>query len=150
LELTLSTSIIDVGTGGGMPGIPLAILFPKVTFVLIDSIGKKINAVQKMVDSLRLSNVESQQSRSEDMKGKFDFVLGRAVASLELFYKQTKHLISKKSINSIPNGILYLRGKDFETDLNVLKVSSKIYSIYDFFKDDFFKTKYIVYLSSVK
>lgn len=138
------TQILDVGTGGGFPGIPLAIMFPQVRFHLIDSIGKKIRAVQHIAESLRLSNVSTDQVRAEHIEGKYDFVLGRAVTNLHAFYDWVKNNISGYHQHSIPNGILYLQGEKSTTPL----VPYAIYAIRDFFDDPFFETKQLVHLTS--
>ncbi len=112
IRFSPGTKILDVGTGGGFPGIPLAIFFPDVHFHLVDSIGKKIKVVKAISDELNLTNVTSEQTRVEIMKTKFDFIISRAVTQLPEFYHWVKHLISKNSENIMPNGILYLKGGD--------------------------------------
>ncbi len=139
-----STQILDVGTGGGFPGIPLAIMFPQVRFHLIDSIGKKIRAVQHIAESLALHNVSTDQVRAEQMEGKYDFVLGRAVTNLHAFYNWVKSNISGCNRHSIPNGVLYLQGPESIT----LPVQHTVYAIRDFFDDPFFETKQLIHLTS--
>ena len=140
------TKILDVGTGGGFPTIPLAILFPQVQFHAIDSTGKKIQAVQSIVNELSLSNVTTEQIRAENLKGKYDFVLGRAIAQLPTFYKWVKDKISPNSLHPLENGILYLKGGDFQGELSQLSMPHSVYNIQDFFDDPFFETKKIVHI----
>jgi 16S rRNA (guanine527-N7)-methyltransferase len=142
LQFKPATQVIDVGTGGGFPGIPLAILFPDVHFHLIDSITKKIKAVQAITQELGLHNVTTQITRAEVLKGQFDFVLGRGVTKLTTFYSWVKQLLSYTSQHSLPNGILYLTG-EIEP---ALPVKYKIYPIGQFFKEPFFETKKLVYI----
>lgn len=146
IKFVNGTKIIDVGTGGGFPGIPLAIMFPNVGFHLIDSIGKKITVVKEVAKELGLNNVTAEQSRSENIKKKFDFVVSRAVTDIPQFIGFTQHLLSPRDRNSIPNGILYLKGGDFRHELDKIKQYSEIYEITDFFKEEFFKEKRIVYI----
>ena len=146
IKFVNGTKIIDVGTGGGFPGIPLAIMFPNVGFHLIESIGKKITVVKEVAKELGLNNVTAVQSRSENIKKKFDFVVSRAVTDIPQFIGFTQHLLSPRDRNSIPNGILYLKGGDFRHELDKIKQYSEIYEITDFFKEEFFKEKRIVYI----
>ncbi len=136
------SKILDVGTGGGFPGIPLAILFPRARFMLIDSVGKKIKVTNNIARELGLNNVKTQQIKSTVLKGSFDFILGRAVAAFPSFYDSVKHLLSKKNPE---NGIFYLKGGDFSDELKRFK-NVNIYLLKDIFKDDFFETKKIIYL----
>ncbi|MFC2138183.1 16S rRNA (guanine(527)-N(7))-methyltransferase RsmG, partial [Bacteroidota bacterium] len=115
------TKIIDIGTGGGFPGIPLAIMFPKAEFVLVDSILKKINVVNEICNSINLQNVVAIQSRAEKIKEKFDFIVSRAVTAFPAFYKLFYKLISTQNINDLKNGILYLKGGDFEEELKTIQ-----------------------------
>jgi 16S rRNA (guanine527-N7)-methyltransferase len=142
IQFKPEAKIIDVGTGGGFPGIPLAILFPQVQFHLIDSIGKKIKAVQEISQALGLTNVTTQVTRAEVLKSQFDFILGRGVTKLATFYHWVKHLIARHSRHSLPNGILYLTG---DTSIEV-PIHSQIYPIKDFFHEPFFETKQLVHL----
>jgi len=136
------TQVLDVGTGGGFPGIPLAIMFPQAQFHLIDSVGKKINAVQHIAEELGLTNVSTHQIRAENIEGQYDFILGRAVTNLIPFYGWVKNNISFQDRHSIPNGILYLKGKEpIQTS-----VRHATYAISDFFDDSFFETKQLVHL----
>ncbi len=147
IQFVPGTKIMDVGTGGGFPGIPLAILFPEVDFYLIDTIGKKIKVVQDIVESLQLKNVKAEQKRAEDVKNKqFDFVVSRAVTRLPDFVNWVKYNISKKQKNSLRNGILYIKGGDV---LEEIAFTGKKYSIIElsgFFKEPFFETKKVTHL----
>lgn len=136
------TQVLDVGTGGGFPGIPLAIMFPQAQFHLVDSIGKKIYAVQHIAEELELANVSTNQIRAENIEGQYDFVLGRAVTSLVTFYDWVKNNISCHDKHSIPNGILYLKGQE---PIQML-TPHRTYLLHDFFDDPFFATKQLVHL----
>jgi 16S rRNA (guanine527-N7)-methyltransferase len=137
--------ILDVGTGGGFPGIPLAILFPKTKFVLVDSIGKKIKVVTEISTAIGLENVTAIHTRAEEVKGSFDFVISRAVTKMDDFYKWIKKKVSPKHKHEIRNGILYLKGGDLTEELvNFPKV--KLYNIADFFNADFYETKKVVHI----
>jgi len=140
------TKVIDVGCGGGFPGIPLAVLLPEVSFTLIDSIGKKIKVVNEVATALGLNNVTGINSRSEQVEMKFDFVVSRAVTAFPDFVKQTRHLISSVQRNALPNGILYLKGGDFIEEIKPFQKQASIYSISQFFEDPFFETKKIIFL----
>lgn len=139
------SSILDVGTGGGFPGIPLAILFPEVQFVLVDAIGKKIKVVQEVVDGLQLENVTALHSRVEDLDGQFDFIISRAVAAMPTFVHWTRGKIKKDSSHERKNGILYLKGGDLTEELKDYK-TVEIFDLQDYFEEDFFETKKMVYL----
>ena len=147
VNFTRGSKILDVGTGGGFPGIPLAIFFPEAGFTLIDSIGKKIKVVNAVAESLDLKNVTALQTRSEQYKGKFDFIVSRAVTSLPQFVTQTRHLISAKQQNAITNGILYLKGGDLSEEIEPYKKNISIADLSSFFKEPFFETKKLVHLS---
>lgn len=143
------TKIIDVGTGGGLPGIPLAIMFPQCSFLLVDSIGKKIKVVQEIIASLEIGNVIAENDRSENIDEDVDFVTGRAVSNVQDFYSRVEHLIipgKKKSNNTLPNGLLYLAGGDVETDLGRLKDKTNVYPLDVWFNEEFYKSKKIVYV----
>ena len=139
------TSILDVGTGGGFPGIPLAILFPNCKFHLVDSIQKKINVVNNVVKELDLKNVKTSASRVEAVSEKYDFVVSRAVTNMKDFVSWIKYNVNKKSFNDLKNGVLYLKGGDLKEELISFK-KVKTYELSDFFKEDFFHEKKIVYL----
>ncbi|TLP80956.1 16S rRNA (guanine(527)-N(7))-methyltransferase RsmG [Maribacter sp. ACAM166] len=139
------SSVLDVGTGGGFPGIPLAILFPEVQFTLVDSIGKKIKVVNEVVEGLQLTNVTTVNARVEEIKGQFDFIVSRAVAAMPTFVHWTKGKIKKESAHAIRNGILYLKGGDLLDELKEYK-TAEIFELKDYFKEDFFETKKMVYL----
>jgi 16S rRNA (guanine527-N7)-methyltransferase len=140
------TRVIDVGTGGGFPGIPLAILFPEVDFLLIDSIGKKIKVVEAVTAELGLKNVVARQERFEKVRGKFDFVVSRAVTAIPQFVIWSRGKIDKNGFNDLPNGILYLKGGDFTSELMEVRMHSKVYEISKFFEEEFFETKKVVHL----
>jgi 16S rRNA (guanine527-N7)-methyltransferase len=146
IRFTKGTQIVDVGCGGGFPGIPLAILFPDSHFTLVDSIGKKIQVVKQMTTSLNLKNVTAINDRSENLKMKYDFVTSRAITAFPKFVSMTQNLISKKQINSMPNGIIYLKGGEFSSEIEPFKKSIEIVNIPDFFDEPFFETKKIIYL----
>jgi len=140
------TSVLDVGTGGGFPGIPLAILFPECHFHLVDSIGKKITVVKAISDSLKLSNVSAEQIRAEQLNDKYDFIVSRAVTSFPEFYQWVKQKVKSTSVNELKNGILYLKGGDLNEELQDFFTKVKIIKLADFFEEEFFETKKIVYL----
>jgi len=140
-----SSKVLDVGTGGGFPGIPLAIMFPETEFVLVDSIGKKIKVVQAVADSLGLLNVKAIHGRAESVDGEFDFVLSRAVAKMDDFVIWVKKKIKKKSKHAIRNGILYLKGGDLTEELQHFP-KAKLYDLPDYFEDPFFETKKVVHI----
>ena len=145
IEFKENTSILDVGTGGGFPGIPLAILFPECKFHLVDSIKKKIKVVDNVVEYLELKNVTTTVTRAELIDHKFDFIISRAVTNMNDFVKWVKYKVNKKSNNSFKNGILYLKGGDLKIELMNFK-SVKIYNLSEYFKEEFFNEKKIVYL----
>ena len=140
-----NTKVLDVGTGGGFPGIPLAILFPETQFHLVDSIGKKIKVVNDVSEGLGLQNIKTTHGRVEEIKGTYDFIVSRAVAQMETFVFWTKGKINKKQQHPIKNGILYLKGGDLSDELKKY-TSATIYNLLDYFTEDFFETKKIVHL----
>lgn len=142
-----ATSILDVGTGGGFPGIPLAIMFPEVNFHLIDSIGKKIAVVNEVSTALNLTNVIGEQIRVENIKTKYDFVVSRAVTKFDRFRAITRKHIHAKHNNDLKNGILYLKGGDFTDELKGVENRTTLYNIQDFFDDPFFETKKVVHMA---
>ncbi|MBN7815101.1 16S rRNA (guanine(527)-N(7))-methyltransferase RsmG [Algoriphagus pacificus] len=146
MQFQPGTKILDIGTGGGFPGIPLAILFPDCHFHLVDSIGKKITVVKDVAKQLKLSNVEAQQARAEELVRKYDFVVSRAVTRMANFYPWVKNKIRKEDINEYPNGILYLKGGDVDEEMEELGKSYVVYHLEDYFKEDFFETKKVVYM----
>ena len=137
--------VMDVGTGGGFPGIPLAILFPETEFLLVDSIGKKIKVVNEVAQAAGIMNVKAIHCRAEDVKQKFDFVVSRAVTTLPEFMKWVSGSIRKGNSHSLPNGILYLKGGDLEAELAPLKGKFKLFDLSDFFTEAFFETKKVVH-----
>lgn len=139
------SKILDVGTGGGFPGIPLAILFPECSFHLVDSIAKKLKVVDEVVEGLGLTNVKTTHSRVEDINGAFDFIVSRAVAAMPTFVHWTKGKIAKEQKHDLKNGILYLKGGDLSEELQDYKTTS-IYNLNDYFEEDFYETKKVVHL----
>ena len=140
------SKILDIGTGGGFPGIPLAIMFPETHFHLVDSIGKKITVVKDVVKQLKLTNVEAQQARAEQLIRKYDFVISRAVTRMVNFYPWVKNKIRKEDINEYPNGILYLKGGEVDEEMEELGKSYVVYHLEDYFKEEFFETKKVIYM----
>lgn len=139
------TKVLDVGTGGGFPGVPLAILFPDVKFHLVDSIGKKITVVNEVVKALDIKNVTTAHSRAENVEGRFEFVVSRAVTRLNEFIPWVNNKFSKEQFNLLPNGILYLKGGDLNDELKPVRWKYEIFELNEFFKEDFFETKKVVY-----
>lgn len=139
------TTVLDVGTGGGFPGIPLAIMFPEVHFTLVDAIGKKIKVVQEVIDGLGITNVTAVHSRVEDIDQQFDFIVSRAVAAMPTFVHWVKGKIKKNSVHPRKNGIIYLKGGDLEEELKEYR-TVEVHSLSEIFKEDFFETKKLVYL----
>lgn len=140
------SKVLDIGTGGGFPGIPLAIMFPNVQFTLVDSIGKKIKVVQEVSNALGLENVSAYHKRAEEVKDKFDFVVSRAVTSMENFLPWCQNKFSSTQRNPFPNGILYLKGGDLTDEMKPIKRAYEIFELTKFFDDPFFETKKVVYV----
>lgn len=140
------TTILDVGTGGGFPGIPLAILFPECQFTLIDSIGKKIRVVQEVAGHLKLLNVNATKSRVQEIKVEYDFIISRAVTAFPEFVAMVRKNISPHSKNSLPNGIIYLKGGNFESEITPFKASAEVFDLSGIFSEPFFETKKVIYL----
>ncbi len=138
--------VMDVGTGGGFPGIPLAILFPETEFYLVDSIGKKITVVKEVAQSLGLKNVMAEQIRAEEVKNKYDFVVSRAVTRMKEFHGWVRNRIKPTSAHQLDNGILYLKGGDLDEEMNDLKNPYSLYNLSDYFKEEYFDTKKVVYV----
>ncbi|MFD2551913.1 16S rRNA (guanine(527)-N(7))-methyltransferase RsmG [Bizionia sediminis] len=139
------TKLMDVGTGGGFPGIPLAILFPECSFHLVDSIAKKLKVVDEVVAGLELTNVKTTHSRVEEIKDTYDFIISRAVAAMPTFVHWIKGKVAKKQNHDLKNGILYLKGGDLSEELQDYKTAT-IYNISDFYTEEFFETKKVVHL----
>lgn len=141
-----NASVMDVGTGGGFPGIPLAILYPETNFYLIDVIAKKIKVVQEVADALGLTNVKAEQKRAEKVDGTFDFIVSRAVTNMPDFVKWVRGKVKKEQKHDLPNGILYLKGGDLTEELQVFQKAT-LYNLSDYFADEFFETKKVVHLA---
>lgn len=144
-EFLPEASILDVGTGGGFPGIPLAIMFPQTRFHLVDSIGKKIKVVNEVVEGLELTNVRTSNARVEELDGQYDFIVSRAVAVMPTFVHWVKGKTSKNNRHSLKNGILYLKGGELSEELADYP-TAKVYELTDYFEEAFFETKKVVYL----
>lgn len=139
-------TVLDVGTGGGFPGIPLAILFPGTSFHLVDSIGKKITVVNEVARGVGLTNVRGEQARAEQLKGKYDFVVSRAVTRMKEFYGWVNGKVNQKSQHELDNGILYLKGGDLDEEMGELKRPYSVYDLTTFFEESFFETKKVIYV----
>jgi len=146
MSFNKGAQVMDVGTGGGFPGIPLAILFPETEFHLVDSIGKKITVVKEVATALDLKNVAAEQIRAEQIKNKYDFIVSRAVTRMKEFYGWVHNKIKPNSTHKLDNGILYLKGGDLDEELNELKKPYSLYELSDYFKEEFFETKKVVYM----
>lgn len=146
MEFKPGASVLDVGTGGGFPGIPLAILFPETNFYLIDVIAKKIKVVQEVAAALGLKNVRAEQKRAETVNEEFDFIVSRAVTNMPDFVKWVRGKVKKDQNHELPNGILYLKGGDLTEELQVFQRVT-LFDLSDYFKDEFFETKKVVHLA---
>ena len=146
ISFTPGTTVMDVGTGGGFPGIPLAILFPETRFLLLDSIGKKIRVVREVADAIGLTNVEAIHSRAEEEKRAFHFVVSRAVMPLPELIRIIRKNIAKEQINSLPNGVICLKGGDLTAELHPFRQVADVVSLTNYFSDPFFGTKKLVYV----
>lgn len=146
VKFTPGTRVLDLGTGGGLPGIPLAIFYPEVHFHLIDRIGKKLKVAQDIADQLGLSNVTIQHGDVKEVKGKFDFVVSRAVMPLNDLVPLVKRLIAPEMKNAVPNGLICLKGGDLSGEIQKYKADVLIDDLSNYFKEEFFKTKKVVYL----
>jgi len=146
LDFKPASSILDIGTGGGFPGIPLAILFPECQFLLVDSIGKKIKVVEEVAKALELKNVKAVHKRAEEIHEQFDFIVSRAVTAMPKFLAWVKGKFKPENINSFPNGILYLKGGDLKDEMKTVKNPHQYFDISTFFEGEFFETKKVVYL----
>ena len=138
--------VLDVGTGGGFPGVPLAIMFPESRFMLVDSIGKKIKVVSDVAEQLSLDNVKAQQTRAESVEGEFDFIVSRAVTTLGEFVPWVKGKVSKTQYHHLHNGILYLKGGDLTKELFPFRHKVRTWEVSDFFEEEYFETKKVIYL----
>lgn len=145
-----AAQILDVGTGGGFPGIPLAILFPETEFHLVDSINKKIKVVQAVSDALGLQNVTAEHTRAENVDGRYDFVVTRAVARLKLLLQWCRKQIKADSVHSIQNGLLALKGGDLVEELQETRANHVLHPLTDYFQEPYFEEKYVVYLPKKK
>ncbi len=140
------SSILDIGTGGGFPGIPLAILFPETSFVLVDSIGKKIKVVNEVAQALGLANVIAHHARAEEIKGDFDFIVSRAVTQMPIFLTWVKGKVKKKSEHKLVNGILYLKGGDLSEEMKPVKHLNREFLLSNIYEEPFFETKKVIYV----
>jgi 16S rRNA (guanine527-N7)-methyltransferase len=146
IDFVDGTNILDAGTGGGFPGIPLAIYFPGVQFHLIDSIGKKIQVVEEISSKLGLLNVKATKARMEEVPERYDFIVSRAVAAIPQMVAWSKWKIRKEGFNPLPNGMLYLKGGDFSLELLQVQKNMQVYDLSDFFEEEFFHTKKLIHL----
>lgn len=146
IQFKPGTAILDVGTGGGFPGIPLAVLFPESKFHLVDSIGKKIKVVKEVASALGLQNVHAEQIRADKLDDSYEFVVSRAVTRLTPFVGWVRNMISRNSFHELKNGILYLKGGDLEEEIAELGRKTKVFDLSRYFEEEFFETKKIVHV----
>ena len=148
ISFSSGTKILDVGTGGGFPGIPLAIFFPEVMFHLVDSVGKKIKVVKAVAEELGLENLTAKHTRMERVKGSYDFVLSRAVSKTKQLVNWTRHLIDRDNQYELSNWWLFLKGGDLEEEMKAAHLPYQMCAVSDYFPEDFFDTKLIIYVSN--
>ena len=146
IQFNPGTTILDIGTGGGFPGVPLAILFPEVHFHLVDAIGKKIKVVDEVSKGIGLTNLTCEHQRAEKVKGQFDFIVSRAVTRMSGFMLWTKGKIKKENNNTLENGIIALKGGDLAEELSEIRNKSTLYNLSDYFEEEFFETKKVVHI----
>ncbi len=146
IQFNPKTNVMDVGCGGGFPGIPLAILFPETNFYLVDSIGKKIKVVNEVAQALGLKNVRAEHIRAEEVQDRYEFIVSRAVTEFPAFYRWVQNKISRKQFNTLPNGILYLKGGDLKEEFKDFKKRVVFYDLKDIFSEEFFETKKVVFM----
>ena len=150
IQFKPGTKVLDLGTGGGFPGIPLAVMFPKVEFFLVDSIAKKIKVVNEVIAGLGLKNIKAEQMRVEKVDDDFDFIVSRAVAPLKTLYNWSRDKFYKMYSHDLKNGYLLLKGGDLTEELAEVKRPKKVFDLSDYFEEDFFETKKIVYMQMIK
>lgn len=147
IQFKPGTKVLDVGTGGGFPGIPLAILFPETSFFLVDSIGKKIRVVNEISNALNLQNLKAEHTRVEDVKDTFDFIVSRAVTAFPRFVSMVRSRVSVQNHNDLANGIIYLKGGDFDEEIKPFSQQIKTYDLQSFFTEEFFETKKLIHMA---
>ncbi|HAS40613.1 MAG TPA: 16S rRNA (guanine(527)-N(7))-methyltransferase RsmG [Microscillaceae bacterium] len=150
IQFKPGTKVLDLGTGGGFPGIPLAVMFPKVEFFLVDSIAKKIKVVNEVIAGLDLTNIKAEQMRVEKVDDDFDFIVSRAVAPLKTLYNWSRDKFYKMYSHDLKNGYLLLKGGDLTEELAEVKRPKKVFNLSDYFEEEFFETKKIVYMQMIK
>ncbi len=146
IQFRSGSRVLDFGSGGGLPGVPLAICLPETDFTLVDSIGKKVDAIRAMAKDLELQNITCQKTRVKDMNGRFDFVVCRAVASTDKLIKWTKHLVANNNQHPVKNGLLALKGGDLSEELSSVKQKCKVVDLSQYFKEEFFETKKLLHV----
>ena len=147
IQFKPGTAVLDVGTGGGFPGIPLSILFPETSFMLVDSIGKKIKVVTEIASALNLRNIKAEHVRVEEVKQKFDFVVSRAVTAFPRFVEMVQEKVKSNGNNDLPNGILYLKGGDFEDEIKPFEKHIRVFELQHLFQEEFFETKRLIHMA---